>query len=155
MARTVDEAAREARPKGDMTPLIDVVFQLIVVFLCSMKFRTLDMKVEADLPPVGMAPRPAEPDTRPRAEVRLRAAGPGAPTRLLLLGIPLGPPGSEEAWTALASRIREIRSRDPGLVGEIDADPDVSHGEVVRALDAFLGASVTEVRFRGAGPTRR
>jgi len=46
VARTDDRAAREGRLQPNMTPMIDVVFQLIIVFLCSMKFRTLDQKIE-------------------------------------------------------------------------------------------------------------
>ena len=40
----------EEMPKPNMTPMIDVVFQLLVFFLVSMKFKTLDMKIEAFLP---------------------------------------------------------------------------------------------------------
>jgi len=134
-----------------MTPMIDVVFQLIVVFLCSMKFRTLDMKVEATLPEEGMSSvfRPPPPP-RPCAALRLRRAAPGGETRVLLLDTPLGPAG-EETWTALGARLSVLHGRDASVYGEIDADPEVDHGEVMRALDAFLGAAFTEVRFRGTG----
>ena len=37
-------------PKPNMTPMIDVVFQLLIFFLVNMKFKTLDMKIEAFLP---------------------------------------------------------------------------------------------------------
>ncbi len=151
MARTVDEAAKESRPQANMTPMIDVVFQLIIVFLCSMKFRTLDMKVEANLPrDAGVSPKWAAPDTRPRAPLRLRRAPGASATRLFLLDAAVGEAG-EADWRRLAVRLAALHGRDPSTCGEIDADPDVPHGEVMRALDAFVAASFTDVRFRGAG----
>ena len=42
-----------------------------------------------------------------------------------------------------------MRAREPDLVGEIDASPEVEHGEVVRTVDGLLGAKVESVRFRG------
>ena len=40
----------EHDPHPDMTPMIDIVFQLLIFFLVSMKFKTLDMKIDAFLP---------------------------------------------------------------------------------------------------------
>jgi biopolymer transport protein ExbD len=34
----------------NLTPMIDVVFQLIIFFMCAMKFKTLEKKIEAFLP---------------------------------------------------------------------------------------------------------
>ncbi len=40
----------------DLTPMIDVVFQLIIFFMCIMKFKTLEKKIAAYLPKdVGLA----------------------------------------------------------------------------------------------------
>ena len=151
MARTIDEAAAEARPKTNMTPMIDVVFQLIIVFLCSMKFRTLDMKVEADLPKThGIREQSSMPDTRPKASLRLRRERGAAATRVVLLDASVGSAG-EEAWARLTKRLETIHGRDPATTGTIDADPDVPHGDVMRALDSFVAASFTEVEFRGTG----
>lgn len=143
---------RDAGVRPNLTPMIDVVFQLIIVFLCSMKFRTLDSKIEADLPERGASPIrvPAEPP-RPCAAVHLLRPPGAAGTRVLLLDAAVGPAG-EGAWAALQARLRVLRGRDERIYGEIDADPDVPHGEVMRALDAFVGASYGDVRFRGGRP---
>ena len=34
----------------DMTPMIDVTFQLIIFFICTIKFKTLEGKLETQLP---------------------------------------------------------------------------------------------------------
>jgi biopolymer transport protein ExbD len=36
--------------KQDMTPMIDVVFQLMIFFMCTIKFKTLEGKLQAYLP---------------------------------------------------------------------------------------------------------
>lgn len=150
MARTVDDAARESRIQPNMTPMIDVVFQLIVVFLCSMRFRSLDTRIEAVLPEPGMRDTRVLPEPpRPVAAVRLRRDTPAAETRVYLLDAAVGP-ARESSWRILAERLAVLRGRHGTLRGEIDADPDVDHGEVMRALDSFVAASIADVRFRGA-----
>ncbi len=42
--------ARVEELEIDLTPMIDVVFQLIIFFMCIMKFKTLEKKIEAYLP---------------------------------------------------------------------------------------------------------
>ena len=91
--RTPEEPS--ARCTMNMTPMIDVVFQLIVVFLCSMKFRTLDQKVDAFLPEVGTENKVHKPpEFHPVLTVLLQRAGPGQPTRVALQGTRPGACGS-------------------------------------------------------------
>ena len=156
MARNVDEAAREARRQPNMTPMIDVVFQIIIVFLCSMKFRTLDMKLEAHAAKQGQAIHFEPPEILPRVQVLLRRAVGETGTRVLLEDTRLGTAADDRdapAWKTLEARLRAFREKDARLIGEIDAGPEVPHGDVVHCLDAFHGAEVADVRFRGtAGP---
>ena len=48
------DATRLARESGiptlNLTPMIDVVFQLIIFFLCALNFRSLEKKLEVALP---------------------------------------------------------------------------------------------------------
>ena len=34
----------------NMTPMIDIVFQLIIFFLLSLKFKTIDRRIDSQLP---------------------------------------------------------------------------------------------------------
>ncbi len=152
--RKVDDPSGLAASTFNMTPMIDVTFQLIVVFLCSMKFRTLDQKIEAFLPYMGQDTVPHPEDVRTKLPLRLRR-GPADPaTTVLLVGSRIGTTAAEGVWPALAARIREFRDRDPGIKGAIDADPDVVHEDVIRALDCFLAAGLVDVEFRGTRPPR-
>jgi biopolymer transport protein ExbD len=150
--RILDDPANGARTTMNMTPMIDVVFQLIVVFLCSMKFKTLDQKVEATLPRDRSVESDAiaVPDHHPVLAVRLQCRGPGDPTRVVVAGNRLGEVDEgDPLWTRLEAFARAVLARSPALVGEIDASPEVEHGAVIRALDGLTAAGLTSVRFRG------
>ena len=149
--RQVDDPSAAAGATFNMTPMIDVTFQLIVVFLCSMKFRTLDQKLEAQMPTdIGIDPRHAPMPVETVLHVRLSRPGADAVTRVAMQGERLGSVGEGDAlWSRLEAAIAGVRGKAPDLVGEIVADPEVEHGDVVRALDSFKGAGVGQVRFHG------
>ena len=145
-----DDAARAAAACFNMTPMIDVCFQLIVVFLCSMKFRTLDQKIEAMLPThEGIDPCIRDPRVETRVQVRLRRPPGEERTRVLLLDNGMGWAGSPGVWDSVQAALAGFARRDPSVKGEIDADPEVPHEEVMRALDTFIAADLTSVSFRG------
>ncbi len=145
----------QAIPKPNMTPMIDVVFQLLIFFLVSMKFKTLDMKIEAQLPPMGLARGPAPICNTVRVLARLKRVA-AQPTQVVLESRPLGPASAESTWTTLSETVRTMRTRhvenggDPSLIrAEVDADSRVNTGDVVRAIDAFLAADIENVTFTG------
>jgi len=152
--RKVDDPAQAAAACFNMTPMIDVCFQLIVVFLCSMKFRTLDQKIEAFLPPDGMSPVISDRPPETRVDLRLKRSGTSAETRVLLLDRDLGTTADPRLWATVESRLLEIAGRDPGALGRIAADPEVTHAAVMRALDAFAAARIANVSFRGTTLSR-
>jgi len=150
MAKKVDEAAKAAKSEANMTPMIDVVFQLIVVFLCSMKFRTLDMKIEAFLPKdVGLSSAPATADVETKVNVKLRRRKGESETQVFLLDSRIGKASADGIWNVLQGRLKEFVNKDAKVKAEIDADPDVPHGDVMRALDSFTAANLSNVVFRG------
>ena len=142
--------------RPNMTPMIDVVFQLLVFFLVTMKFKTTDMKLDAEMPTnAGINPSPATPPD-PKVEVRLRRATPGEPTQLRVAGLALGDADSPASWDRLRAHLAQVRTRqalaglDPHAVhGEVDASPAVTTGLVVRALDELRAADFRDVRFVG------
>ena len=151
--RKVDDPLQQAGATFNMTPMIDVCFQLIVVFLCSMKFRTLDQKIEAFLPKdVGMAATPTKSEeVETKVNVKLRRAKGGDTTKVLLLDNPVGTTATTGVWIALQSKLKEYAGRgaDEKIKGEIDAEPTVPHGDVMAALDSFAAVKLTNIVFRG------
>ena len=64
----VEDMAKE-EVKMDMTPMIDVVFQLIIFFMCNIKYKTLEGRLDAFLPKdVGVNSAPA---TQPPEKVEV------------------------------------------------------------------------------------
>lgn len=149
--KEIDDPGAVAGACFNMTPMIDVTFQLIVVFLCSMKFRTLDQKIEAFLPKdVGLSSSPASAtEVETKVTVKL-ARKPGEDTtKVKLLDNPVGTTASADVWTKLQGRLRDFTGKDQKIKAEIDADADVPHGEVMSALDSFMAVKLTDVVFKG------
>lgn len=154
----------EARIQADMTPMIDVVFQLLIFFLCNLQYRTLEGRIDAFLPKERGA---AHGDTTlvTPVEVTLRVALPGErrdpldPThpwsgegpyelvgRELLYGV--GPRRTRalvdvERWlTELAAS-----SADRSLV--LDPREGALYDDVVPVLDLARTAGFESLRFVG------
>ncbi len=154
----------EAIPKPNMTPMIDVVFQLLIFFLVSMKFKTLDMKIEAFLPKdKGLAATITKLEEKPKITAVLKRKRVGAvlepATRVKVQNQRIGLANDEAVWEILTNKAIEVLARhvanggDPAdVAGEVDAAPLVPTGDVVRAVDALIAANIQDVTFIGTPP---
>jgi biopolymer transport protein ExbD len=128
------------RPADELqlTPLIDVAF-LMLIFFMSLPFKTLDAKLQAQLPADG--PRVTLDPPRETVKIRVRKVG-DAYTYTL---------GQHVAPTADGLK-PVFRALGPTYAYEIDATPAVPWQGVVDAVNALLSVACTEVRFRGGPP---
>lgn len=56
----------------NMTPMIDIVFQLIIFFLLSLKFKTVDRRIDSMLPKDrGLAPTPTFPEDFLKVKIKV------------------------------------------------------------------------------------
>jgi hypothetical protein len=150
----------------NMTPMIDIVFQLILFFLFNLRFKSLDWRIESNLPlKEGLQFDPVPKDVLPHIRLALVRRdvedAERARTTLKLAGaewdLPAAVPANEARREALF-RVVEERIRTLALTihgpGEIDCPMPtgglVPHADVVRAIDAFLAAGLTDVKFEGA-----
>jgi biopolymer transport protein ExbD len=163
-----------------MTPMIDIVFQLLVFFLLVLRFKSVEHRIESRLPEPGRVacPRPLEDRPSIRATLHRVDAEDAARafTRVRLgtratVDLPAGPWTGESArdaarldayaraGEALSQAIAGLRA-DQGFPADlrgilatpprhVGAGSAVPHGDVVRVLDAFLAAGVTDVAFEG------
>jgi hypothetical protein len=157
----------------DMTPMIDIVFQLILFFLFNLRFKYDPHRFEATLPRRGLAVSPDWADPLPtiRVTIHPRDAEVGRGSRLSLAGrtwdLPASGPGGEPdaALEARRDAVREsVRAEIAdvhasfGLPGQIDVSSargaTVAHGDVMLVLDAFWEAKVLDVKFQGVAPPR-
>lgn len=154
----------------NLTPMIDVVFQLLVFFLLSLRFQTVDERVETQLPEDGFQVDVQWKEALPTIEAKLfrRGAFRSARTVVRLGGETFDLPAEEgPPRTAALERVRArieslhaSQDRRADTRGEIatplPSGARVPHGDVMAVLDAYLRAGVTEVVFEGAPvPLRR
>jgi biopolymer transport protein ExbD len=130
----------------NMTPMIDVVFQLIIFFLVSSHLARQETQLALDLPTAASG-RQASVESRPRLTVNVLADG-----RVML--------GSTEApRDQIARRLQFERRRTEGdLEVRIRADRSVPYGTVEPILLACAKSGIWNVTFavfekdEGQGP---
>jgi hypothetical protein len=154
----------------NMTPMIDVVFQLVTFFLLTLRFTAPEERIDASLPRhVGISRSPEFHD-RVSLKVKLFRVNPTDPERAFTrvrvgntwtLDVPSRGDGVESAWRSVSEEIRSQHGRIAGggpgggapVHGAIAVPPPhgglVPHGDVVRVLDAFLLAHLEDVSFEG------
>lgn len=147
----------------NMTPMIDIVFQLILFFLFSLRFKTIDWRIESQLPNVGMQAFPApdlptlkasltrlDPESPDRARTQVKIGG---DTYVLVDRPSAGRADRARILERITERLRALHAAT-GRPGAIEAKPPrgglVPHEDVVAVLDAFIEADVPEVMFEGA-----
>ncbi len=158
--------------KGDMTPMIDVVFQLLIFFMLTIKFKTLEGKLAAYLPKdVGVNTSPAEP--KEKVEIKLKVEKEGAklhprddepwsgtgpfrygPDRIVKYSI--GPKSTTRLEEA-AQRLKELYKADPTQPATIDPYPGTVYADVVLILDEAIKVGYTDISFVGdrSGQTKK
>jgi biopolymer transport protein ExbD len=162
----------------NMTPMIDIVFQLIVFFLLSLKFKDVDRRIDT------MMPKDRGEDIKPvflpdddRIKVKVFRRNLQDPRRTHTLvkvdnaarfKLPDGWKGRRKESRRRVAEYDRVLAAVRGLVenriatyggipsavkGEIKAPPPrggaVPHGDVVALVDLFLQVGMTDVQFEG------
>ncbi len=163
----------------NMTPMIDIVFQLIIFFLLSLKFKTVDQRIDANMPKDrGPNQEPVPVLDHPKIKIKVFRKNRENPAEAYTLvkidgshsyRLPAGDWSTDkrdesarvaeyDAVMAQIQRVIEVKwdvvDRDPETRAEIVAPPpygvSVPHGDVIRVLDVFVAAGLTKVFFEGA-----
>jgi biopolymer transport protein ExbD len=125
----------------DMTPMIDVVFQLMSFFMCSLKVVAPEGDFDIRMP-LGVAAAAAAPDDQqvPPVRVKLSAGPDGALAGIAMNGQPVGD------FEELRKRILALVGTDSGPNSlaertevELDCDYGLKYANVVRAITAVSG----------------
>ncbi|MEN1679345.1 MAG: biopolymer transporter ExbD [Planctomycetota bacterium] len=140
--RTTFQPPQPRPPALAMTPMIDVVFLLLIFFVCTASLQKLERPLPADLVLSGAGDLKAEVEPPPELdEVVVRGARRVAATEWTVNDSPC----------ASMDRVREVlaalASIDPGLPVIVDADGPTPLGEVIAAYDAARSAGFATVRF--------
>lgn len=126
-----------------MTPMIDVVFQLIIFFLCTTRFTPLEriLPTQMDLPGTQGAPGKIAPELADLTEVIIHLERQGAETRISLNGRPIK---HERELAASLRALGQIRLDLPVVV---DPDPDVVIEEVIKIYDLCRQIGFVRLQF--------
>lgn len=157
----------------DFTPMIDVTFQLLIFFMLTIKFKTLDGKLSTLLPlDVGISPQPTDLPPEPfTLRLRVHEADRGLPAdrrRVVYSGV--GRVGAFATATAVwddatkayrcepADGLLRLRDAVKAAVADakpeplrtkLDVTPDVPADRVLFAVDLLVGEKVGEVSYTG------
>jgi biopolymer transport protein ExbD len=140
MGVRVPRGATVHRIPIDMTPMIDVVFQLLIFFMLTLKISADEGDFSINMPI--LAPNEASDGAVPELAVRLLAGTDGALAGVQLNGEDLGiGPG---AYETLNRKVLNAIGKPGGALAkeievEIDPDYNLRYSEVVNALTAVTG----------------
>jgi biopolymer transport protein ExbD len=131
----------------DMTPMIDIVFQLLTFFVMTLKMVEAEGDFNIKMPLA--APRAGMPDDKqlPPFKLRLAAGAGGGLTEIRLNNNTFNPDNA--GWKSLRDQIASIigDERGPGSVQstaevELDCDYELRYENVIRAITAVSGYTV-------------
>ena len=121
--------ARRPDPLVDITPMIDIVFQLVLFFMVSTTFKT-SSGIQVDLPRSSQEVVVAEQDD---LQILMTIDG----TTYLN--------DSEVTTEALKRLLEEVATADVNRLVVIKADTGVEHGRVVEVMDLARGLGLTRL----------
>ena len=127
-------------PRSEMTPMVDVSFLLLIFFMLTIQFRTLEGLLSAHLPKDAGTISNTDPPTE-SLDLAIRVLWP--------VRWSLGPWSTTDA-AALAQRLVQVHRHEPDRRIAIDAHPGAVYSEVVSAFDAVQLAGWSEVVFVGS-----
>jgi biopolymer transport protein ExbD len=122
-------------PTLDLTPMVDVVFLLIIFFMVSTTFITLETGLPVDLPQATTAE--GQPEGLPTVTI-------DAQRRIYLAG-------SEVAEEELEGLLRSVLADAEVETVVLRADQSVPHGLTVRVMDAIKRAGAARVAIAAGG----
>jgi biopolymer transport protein ExbD len=126
-----------------LTPMIDVVFLLLVFFMVGMRFIELDTKVEANLPQQGLADRDRPPQNEIWVLVNVKPGTSDQP-QIVVDRVPM------RDWAEVRQSFRRL-ARIPGAVQTpvlLSPEPEAHHGWVVRTMGILNELGYANICFR-------
>jgi len=153
--------------RSDLTPMIDVTFLILIFFMLTIRFRTLEGTLDSRMPKdVGMAGTAADPIVRARVTIEVLAEG----TRLAAddvgawdgrgpyrfgpdrrLSYSCGPRRSED-FGVVREYLRSLRESDPELQLVVDARSDTIYADAVAVIDMARALGFDAITLAAARP---
>lgn len=141
MKRPVYNARRGAAVDSTMTPMIDVIFQLQIFFLCTAGFALPESILPTQLPDTGAAESKivAKPLDMEIVRIQLRGQGAGFTVELNQRRLT----GMDE----LLTKLETLGAVSSDLPVVLDIGPEVMIENVVKVFDRCLAAGLRKINF--------
>ncbi len=134
---------KRARPELNMGAMIDVVFLLLIFFMCTTSFKTIENDLSAQLPQVSSKTASLE-DFEP---IRIRLSGTAEAVHITC---------DEHPCSTFAALVEQLQARraivDIPVI--IDGQDEIPFGYMVKALDACYEAHLERAAFSAKGAQR-
>ncbi len=124
-----------------MTPMIDVVFLLLVYFLCTASFQQPEQVLPTPLPPTGSVAYKPTPEEIELGLVRIELEQRANRPLIRLNGRPC------PDMNQLRHRLAAIAATEPNLPVVLDISPEVMIEHVIDAYEAALAAGLKRINF--------
>jgi biopolymer transport protein ExbD len=135
--------------EADMTPIIDCCFNLLIFFVCNIRFKQLEGRLDAFLPKdVGVETTSSV--LTENIEVRLKRVEGRTDVflqRKRVETIASMDKSHEVKLETLFSTAKKLRELMPKTKTTIDPDSSVPHGHVLAVLNELLRADLTDISF--------
>ncbi len=144
--------AGESKVSLEMTPMIDVVFQLLIFFMFTFKIVTVEGEFAITMPAAeqgSAAPTSENITALPDIQVQLLAGENGD-----LAGIQVGDT-NVKSMDELAATLKAIVGDDPQMAGDVEmkiiAPDNLKYGNVVATINAAARVKIQKIKFTPPG----
>ena len=144
-----------ANPKPEMTPMIDVTFLLLIFFIVTLNFRTLEGRLDSAMPRRGGEPSPLEETLKIDIVMRVLVEGERvpdaeAPRYERYAGRKLGYQIGARRFDDLVALRGWLSDEAKDTPVSIDARDGTIYEDVIALLDVVIAEGFEEIAFAGA-----
>lgn len=124
----------------DMTPMIDIVFQLLTFFIMTLKIASAEGDFNIKMPLAAPRAGQPDPDVIPPIKIRLRATSSGDLADILVNDSSYGT--GDAAWNSVQNQVAQLAqggSLSSSIEVELDCDYGLQYKNVIAAITAVSG----------------
>jgi biopolymer transport protein ExbD len=134
----------------ELTPMIDVVFLLLIFFIVTLKFKVLEGKLPTYLPKdVGVNATPVD-DLMLKLEIYITSEGATEGIRGEQHSMTVVMDGRKlPSLKTVLERLRGMKAQDPELKVTLYPQRGVDYEEVVKVVDVCVEAGIVDITFAG------